>query len=108
MLTQSAPSGTINNLQPGKINFTSITVTWQPVLCLQQNGVITYYNVRYTESSASHVASMIQSTTVTSFTAISVYPGINYTLEVAAANSNGTGPYAQIVVSTLLSRGKFM
>ena len=106
MWTHSAPSGIVNDLQPSKINFTSITVTWQPVSCLQQNGVITHYNFRYTESSASHVASMIQSTTIISFTASSMYPGTSYTLEVAAVNSNGIGPYTQHVVSTLLPRGK--
>ena len=49
---------------------------------------------------------MIQSTTITSLTATSMYPGTSYTLEVAAVNNNGTGPYTQHAVSTLLPKGK--
>ena len=49
---------------------------------------------------------MIQSTTVTSFTATSMYPGTSYTLQVAAVNGDGIGPYAQHVVSTSLPKGK--
>ena len=64
-----------------------------------------HYKFRYTESSVAYVISG-QSANITLLRASSLYPGTIYTLEVAAANSNGTGPYAQLIVSTLLPRGK--
>ena len=73
---------------------------WQPVACLQQNGEITRYNIRYSESS------LIMATTLTpSFTGSLLFPGTSYTFEVAAVNSEGTGPYEQHVVTTTIPTG---
>ena len=43
--------------------------------------------------------------TTLSFTASSLFPGTSYTFEVAAVNSEGTGPYTQQVVSTVIPTG---
>ena len=75
---------------------------WQSVACLQQNGEITHYSVRYTESSMTSGPFMA---TTLSFTASSLFPGTSYTFEVAAVNSEGTGPYEPHVVTTLTPTG---
>lgn len=100
----SAP-GRVSNLQSSEVNYTSITVTWLSMACLQQNGEITYYSVRYTESS---VTSKSLNTTRLSFTASSLFPGTSYTFEVAAVNSEGTGPYEPHVVTTVIPTGTYL
>ena len=85
----------VRDVQHGIINHTSISIMWQPLLCLQQNGVIVQYKVRYRESSVTSEPFLISTT---SFTADSLFPGTSYTFEVAAVNSKGTGPYEQHVV----------
>ena len=97
-----APDDRVSNLHTGEVNYTSITVLWEPVPCVQQNGVITNYSINYSESS---VTSGPFVATTLSFTATSLFPGTLYTFEVAAVNSEGTGPYEQQVVSTTIPTG---
>ena len=92
----------MSNLQSSEVNYTSITVMWQSVACLQQNGEITRYSVRYTESSESSGPFMA---TTPSFTGSSLFPGTSYKFEVAAVNSEGTGPYEPHVVTTVIPTG---
>ena len=101
-----APLGNVRQILQGEINFTSISLSWQPLSCLQQNGFIIHYNIRYRESS--NVVGLL-STGSTSFTASSLYPGVSYTFEIAAVNShNGqsVGPYTSIVLSTRMPTSK--
>ena len=98
----SAPDGRVSNLQSSEVNYTSITVMWQPEACLQRNGLLIYYSVRYTESS---VTSGPFNSSTLSFTATSLFPGTSYTFEIAAVNSEGAGPYTQVVVSTVIPTG---
>ena len=95
----------MRNLQSSEVNYTSISVTWLSVACLQQNGEITHYSVRYTESS---VTSGPFTTTRLSFTASSLFPGTSYTFEVAAVNSEGTGPYEPHLVTTVIPTGIYL
>ncbi len=44
----TAPTGMVQNLR-GETNFTSISIYWQPLNCLLQNGQITQYSIMYTE-----------------------------------------------------------
>ena len=86
-------------------NLTSISLSWQPLLCLKQNGPIIHYNILYRESS--NVVGPF-STDSTSFTASSLFPGVSYTFEIAAVNShNGqsVGPYTSMVISTMQPTG---
>ena len=92
----------MSNLQSSEVNYTLITVMWQSVACLMQNGEITRYSVRYTESSVTSGPFMA---TTLSFTASSLFPGTSYAFEVAAVNSEGTGPYEQHVVTTVTPTG---
>ncbi len=87
------------------MNFTSISISWQPVVCLQRNSPITSYNIRYTETS---ITTGRLSTTETSFVATSLFPGTSYTFEIAAANKDGDGPYQQFIASTHSPTGKII
>ena len=71
---------------------TSITVRWGAVACIDQNGDITGYSVRYgaVESDISQTLSVSElEATITS-----LMSSTNYTVEVAAVNSAGTGVYS--------------
>ncbi len=79
------------------MNFTSITISWQPVDCLQQNSPITSYKIRYTET---YITTGPITTTDTSFVATSLFPGTSYTFEIAAVNKDDDGPYQQFIATT--------
>ena len=91
------PNGTVQGISSPDRNFTSITISWQPVDCLQQNSPITSYKIRYTETS---ITTGPITTTDTSFVATSLFPGTSYTFEIAAVNKEGDGPYQQFTAST--------
>ncbi len=78
-------------------NLTSISISWQPVDCLQQNSPITSYKIRYNETS---ITTEPITTTDTSFVATSLLPGTAYTFEIAAVNKEGDGPYQQFIATT--------
>ena len=95
----------MSNLQSSEVNFTSITLTWQSLARLQQNGEITNYSIIYNESSKMSGPFV---TTIPSFTASSLFPGTSYIFKVAAVNSEGIGPYTQYVVTTVIPTGMFL
>ncbi len=99
------PSGTVQEILLEDNNFTSITISWQPVVCLQQNSPVTSYKVRYTETS---ITTGPLSTTDTSFVATSLFYGTSYTFEIAAVNKDGVGPYQQFIASTDHHAGIFL
>ena len=72
--------------------------------CLQENGLITRYTVRYNESTV--MSGPFETSTMT-FTARSLYPGTLYTIEVAANSTRGRGPYQQLVLHTQSPTGKY-
>ncbi len=91
------PSGRVQGISSQDRNFTSITISWQPVDCLQQNSPITSYKIRYIETS---ITTGPITTTDTSFVATSLFPGTSYTFEIAAVNKDGDGPNQQFIAST--------
>ncbi len=91
------PSGSVQRISSLDNNFTSITISWQPVDCLQQNSPILSYVIRYTET---YITTGPITTTDTSFVATSLFPGTSYTFEIAAVNIDGDGPYQQLISST--------
>ncbi len=87
-------------------NFTSITISWQPLNCLLQNGQITQYSITYTEVGMNRlVESVNQDSDVLMYTANVLNPGTTYQFQVAARNSIGLGPYAAITATTTLPTG---
>ena len=82
---------------PENVSFTSkstsITVQWEMVPCIHQNGPITGYSVRYgmkgSGSTQTETVSGASQTTISN-----LMPSTNYSFEVAAVNSVGTGNYS--------------
>ena len=81
---------------PENVSFTSkstsITVQWEMVPCIHQNGPITGYSVRYGVMGSGSTQTETVSGTQTTIS--NLMPSTNYSFEVAAVNGVGTGNYS--------------
>ena len=95
----AAPSGKPQNISANVISSTSILIQWNDVDCIDRNGNLTAYNVSYQPKNYSQLS--LSSITVSrSLTVTNLIPRTNYTFQVAAVNTNGTGPSETIILST--------
>ena len=79
------------------VTSSSITVQWGRVSCIDRNSVITGYTVRYGQTGST--TTVMESVSGTSFsdrmfTASGLIALTDYTFEVAAVSSEGTGPFS--------------
>ena len=79
----------------------TISVEWEVVPCTDQNGAIISYSVRYVEIESG--STQIESTTERRLV-IGVNTSTNYSVEVAAVNSAGTGVYSDPILVTTDSK----
>ena len=99
----SAPSAT-PRVNISEVTTSTITVQWGAVDCIHRNGDITGYTVRYGVQGNGSIQTVTVSGGGSSQTIISgLTPSTNYSIEVAAVNSAGTGLYSDAVF--LLTRG---
>ena len=83
---------------------TSFSVQWENVPCIQRNGDITGYSVRYGVlgnegmETPTMVGSDILMTNLTG-----LVPDTSYLVQVAGVNGQGVGEYGEITVTTPLS-----
>ena len=78
------------------VTYSSITVQWGRVSCIDRNSEITGYTVRHGQTGST--TTVMESVSGTSdsdrmFTASGLIPRTSYTFEVAAVSSEGTGPF---------------
>ena len=96
------------NVMAMKISSTVIRVSWSPVPAIDQNGVITQYEVEYNQTTFSEV-SMYNTTTVNSTTLIVHLTGLEeyvvYSIRVRAYTSVGAGPYSDVVMERTQENG---
>ena len=91
-----APSAPPNNVRVLAVTFSSITVQWEMVPCIDRNGDITGYSVQYLGGGASDIVPVTGGgATMTTITGLS--SSTDYFIQVAAINSAGTGVYSDIV-----------
>ena len=101
LLLWLVPNGSVCGLRRERSNFTSITISWQPVDCFLQNGAIIQYMIHYNETvTMRQISSDTVEANILQFTTSTLFPGTMYTFQVAAVNNNGTGPYTSLQVST--------
>ena len=92
LLIFPAPSGTPQEITILDTTSTEITLQWREVPCIEQNGDIIGYTVRYHSISGSNITLSNYSDTVA--TLVELTPFSIYSIEVAAFNVNGTGPFS--------------
>ena len=73
-------------------NSTAIIVQWEAVPCIEQNGDITGYIVRYGSQTQS-----VSGGSVTEITISNLTPSTTYNIQVAAVNNADTGDYSNII-----------
>ena len=92
MTIPPAPSAAPTNVRMTGITSTSITVRWGKIPCIERNGDITGYIVRY--GSQTH---NVSGGSVTEKTISNLTPSTTYNVRVAAVNDAVTGPYSSII-----------
>ena len=89
---------------------TFIMVSWDMVPPIDQNGVITMYEVLYEPQETFNGAIMSNTTTVDGMTLTAVLEGleeyVNYTISVRAYTSAGEGPYTDGIIELTNEDGK--
>ena len=84
-------------------------MNWEEVPAIDQNGVITQYEVEYTQSTFTSVT-MTQTVTVASTMAVltGLEEFVEYSIRVRAYTSVGPGPYSDAVVETTDEDGRVL
>ena len=89
MTIPPASSATPTNVDVSVINSTAITVQWEMIPCIEQNGDITGYIVRYGSQTQSVSGGSVTETTISNLT-----PSTTYNVRVAAMNDADTGGFS--------------
>ena len=97
LLIHTAPSAAPTNVNVYAMNHTAITVQWETVPCIEQNGDITNYTVTVLESGEMERVEDVDGN-VNEVIISGLTQSTTYSIQVAAVNSQGTGPYSDIVV----------
>ena len=74
----------------------SVNVSWNEIECIERNGMITNYAVEFSSLGGSVIPGVLMMNE-RRFTASGLTPFTNYTFQVAGINSNGTGPFSDLV-----------
>ena len=83
---------------PPTVNSRSITVNWNEIPCIQQNGMVTRYEVEFEPSGEGTISGR-------SFTVNRLTPFTDYTFQVRGVNSAGSGPYSDLINITTSEEG---
>ena len=102
-MPSQGPGGSPRNFTSTGSTSTSITLSWDRVLCEDRNGNITGYSIQYG-------ITFFETSTGTSpsnrtFTASGLVPLTTYMFRIAAVNSHGEGPYRNGKFSTAFPEG---
>ena len=81
-----------------EVTSSSITVQWGPVDCVDRNGDITGYSVQYGEVGSGSTQT-ISLSVATETTIAGLSSSTEYSIQVAAVNSAGTGPYSDSITA---------
>ena len=95
----SAPTSAPEGLTSTSVESRSLTVQWGTVPCPDQRGPITGYRLRYSnETSIVYIKGNEQNDSMLT----GLTPLTSYSVQVAAVNAGGTGPYSTaLTVETL-------
>ena len=88
-----------------EVTSTNITLQWEVLDCIDQNGDITGYSVRYEAVDSGSTDSVtVEGNSTTSGTVTGLTSSTNYSVEVAAVNGAGVGVYSDLVNITTFGK----
>ena len=90
----TAPSAAPTSVRVSEVSFSEITLQWEIIPCLQQNGVITGYSVRYYVGIWHKQHSLAIDTKRSEVTISGLASSTAYSVQVAGVNADGTGVYS--------------
>ena len=104
----AAPGSAPQNVTAAVISSTEIQVKWTNVLEIDQNGIITEYEVMYEPlmTFEGQLNTTIVNTTNLTITLNYLEEFVNYSISVRAYTSVGPGPYSTGIVRQTLEDGK--
>ena len=102
------PAESPDNVRVMTVSSTSIYVTWDIVPPIDQNGIITMYEVMYQplETFNGNISTNTINLTNMSVLLTDLQEFVNYTISVRAYTSVGAGPYSDEVTVLTLEDGK--
>lgn len=102
------PSGSPENVETGVLSSMSIRVTWDEVLPIDQNGIITEYEVLYEplETFGGLLSSLSMNSTDLVIDFMDLMPFVSYNISIRAYTSVGPGPYSEPITNRTLEEGK--
>ena len=104
-----APASPPSNVTATVISPTSIMVTWDMVPPIDQNGVITMYEVLYEplETFGGAIGPLTSNSTAMSLLLTGLEEFVNYNISVRAYTSVGAGPYSEDITEMTSEDGEF-
>jgi len=100
------PSAPPTSVSTSDVTSSSITVQWAVVDCIHHTGNITGYSVQYgVQGIGSTQTESVSGGATIEATISGLEPATNYSIEVAAVNSAGTGVYSVPQSATTLMAG---
>ena len=85
------------------VNTSTLMVSWQPPPVIDHNGVLTSYMIHYTIVDSNNVTNNIITNGI-KYMISGLVKDVDYSVRVAAMNSNGTGPFSNPVVVQVPSK----
>lgn len=102
------PSAPPQNITSEVINSTVILIFWNPPPLVNQNGIITSYQVMITNLNKTNSSAITINTNTTSYVAMGLQINTLYNFEVAAMTIIGLGPFSDPVSSQTFEDGQFL
>ena len=107
--SESEPTAPPDNVQALTISSTTILVIWDPVPEIDRNGIITQYEVEFTQStfneiSTSNLITANGSQLMVDLEGLEEY--VEYSISVQASTSVGAGPFSVAVMNRTLEDGE--
>ena len=92
------PIGAPRLLEVTFVRNSQVDLIWKEVLCVRQNGPITGYVVRYyVTCGPDRDVQQTKSVVTTGSIIDGLTPNTEYAFQVAAVNTNGTGPFSEAI-----------
>ena len=102
MSPPSAPTGAPGGLTNKSVESRSLSIVWGTVSCPHQRGPITGYRLRYSNGTFIVNSTAEEESIQYVYNLTGLTPFTNYSVQVAAVNGGGTGPYSTpLTVETL-------